>query len=317
MPVIEPDGMFNGDRIAKLSDRARLLWPWLFLASNGYGRIEINHRRLRSRVFSSFENPPTEDDLMACVREYYDAYLLFLYVVRGQIWGQWDTPNKCLPKYKTAADQQSPSPPPKAFEAWRKKYSEAKEKQVPDVSTEISEIFQKNSEKFPLVDVVVDVVGVGDVVVDVGDGAQPTDADAADDKQQQPDTPEWSEPDVSQIAASLVDDLLPKHPQRCSRAYAVAAVERELAAAGPTTQAQADAMRASHSRFVPWWQAERRRNPRSYIPPLDRWIADGDYRSPPDESVLATATESPPGGRQRDSALDHLRRKEAILNANR
>jgi hypothetical protein len=162
MPLIDPDGMFNGDRIARLTDGAKLYWPWLYLASNGYARVEINYRRLKARVFNGFAAPPSEAHLMSMVKEYHEAYLLFLYSVRGQRWGQWDTSEKFLPKYKTASDQQSPEPPAAELRAWREAYASSKVEEVSDLST-ISEKLSNISEKFP--QVIVDVVGVVDGVV--------------------------------------------------------------------------------------------------------------------------------------------------------
>jgi hypothetical protein len=34
---LDPDGLFNGDRIAKLSLMARLYRPYFFAVANGYG----------------------------------------------------------------------------------------------------------------------------------------------------------------------------------------------------------------------------------------------------------------------------------------
>jgi len=158
MVIIDPEGMFCGDRMAKLSDQAKLHWPWLFLASNGYGRLEINYRLLRSRVFGAFVKPPTEEQFMSLIREYHDAYLLFLYVENNQMWGQWDTSEKFLPRYKTASDDKSPAPPQDEWVAWREEYAAARCEEVPDIST-FSEKFRGSrniSKKFQQVG-----VGVG------------------------------------------------------------------------------------------------------------------------------------------------------------
>ena len=43
MLILKPDGLFAGDRIRHCSDAAQLHWPRIFLASNGFARIELNY----------------------------------------------------------------------------------------------------------------------------------------------------------------------------------------------------------------------------------------------------------------------------------
>jgi hypothetical protein len=135
MVIIDPEGMFCGDRMAQLSDETKLLWPWLYLASNGYARIEINYRKMLARVFSSFRVPPTEAEFMKAIQECAEAYLLFLYQSKGAWWGQWDTSAKYLPRHQTASDKRSPDPPPAEFTAWKEAYAKSKESQVPALAT--------------------------------------------------------------------------------------------------------------------------------------------------------------------------------------
>lgn len=134
-PIIDCEGMFGGDRMAKLSDRAKLFWPWLYLASNGYARFEINYRRILQRVFSGFADPPTEEQFVAYLKEYCDAYLLFTYRAGGQLWGQWDTSAKCLPRHKTTSDERSPIPPADEYVRWREEYAATKCEEVPLLAT--------------------------------------------------------------------------------------------------------------------------------------------------------------------------------------
>lgn len=126
MAAIDPDGMFYGDRMAKLSLMARLYWAYFYVASNGYARIEINYSKLINTVFSSFPVVPTRDEVSSYVIEYHESYLLFVYQANGQIWGQWDTSEKYLPYRKTAKDHASPVPNPEKYEKWKQEYLKAK-----------------------------------------------------------------------------------------------------------------------------------------------------------------------------------------------
>ena len=140
MAIIDPDGLFGGDRLRRCSNEAQLHWPRLFLASDGYARIEINYARIVGRAYSTFNPIPTKAELHAFIREYAENYLLFLYEVDGQVWGQWDTRPELLPRYKTAADRRSPQPPEHPFLEWKKRYRE-ENKAFPKCFGNISESF--------------------------------------------------------------------------------------------------------------------------------------------------------------------------------
>jgi len=120
--LIDPSGLFGGDRLRHCSNDAQLHWPRLFLASNGYGRLEINYHKLVARAYSTFTQPPSEVDLQGYIQEYVENFLLFLFIVDGQIWGAWDCPPHLLPRYKTAEDDRSPVPPEPAFSDWKRRY---------------------------------------------------------------------------------------------------------------------------------------------------------------------------------------------------
>ncbi len=122
MAIIDPEGLFHGDRLAQCSNLARLYWPYFFLVSNGYGRLEINYSRIVSRAFATFRPLPGETEIMDFVKEYARAHLLFLYPCGNQIWGQWDCKSGSLPRFKTMADQRSPVPPEPAYQQWLKAY---------------------------------------------------------------------------------------------------------------------------------------------------------------------------------------------------
>jgi hypothetical protein len=114
MAIIDPEGLFGGDRLAALSDKARLFWPWLYSATNGYARFELNPRAIIRRCFSAFSEPMTEEQLLIILTEYAENFLLFVYECDGQQWIQFDTPSKLLPRHKTKKDEASPNPTPAA-----------------------------------------------------------------------------------------------------------------------------------------------------------------------------------------------------------
>jgi hypothetical protein len=124
--AIDPEGLFNGDRLAKLSLMARLYWPWFYAAANDFGRIEINYLRLAARMFGRFPEIPSEAEVMGYLKEYSDAYLLFIYTSSGVLWGQFDTSEKFLPRYKSRVSQASPDPGP-AFLDWKREYAGRKQ----------------------------------------------------------------------------------------------------------------------------------------------------------------------------------------------
>jgi hypothetical protein len=122
--LVDPDGLFNGDRLRRCSNSAQLHWPRLFLASDGFGRLEINYARIIGRAYPTFNPIPSEAELRSFIQEYAQNYLLFLYEVDGRLWGQWDTRKEFLPRYKTSIDRRSPNPPEPAFTEWKKRYRE-------------------------------------------------------------------------------------------------------------------------------------------------------------------------------------------------
>lgn len=130
MALIDPDGLYNGRRLRKCSDRARLYWPYFFLAANGLGRIEIDPDYLIRTCFPGFEQPPSEEEVWEYFREYRDQHLIFLYGVGDQVWGQWHCKAGSLPTYTTKRDRESPSPPGKEYSAWIASYS-AEPKAIP------------------------------------------------------------------------------------------------------------------------------------------------------------------------------------------
>jgi hypothetical protein len=122
LAIIDPDGLFGGDRLRRCSNEAQLHWPRLFLASNGQGRLELNYAGIVGRAYATFHPIPDEEELDSILEEYIENYLLFPYEVNGQIWGEWDTRTELLPRYKTAQDRRSPAPPAHELAQWKKEY---------------------------------------------------------------------------------------------------------------------------------------------------------------------------------------------------
>lgn len=163
MAIIDPDGLFEGERLARCSDLAQLYWPRLFIAANGYGRLELSYSSLCSKIFRHFKNPPTEEQLWHVFEELAENYLAIVYEADGVWWAQLVTSDKYLPRYKTTRDEQSPAPPEELVEQVRKGYLEWKRAKSSRHSR-----FQKFSEnfgKFPKISEGEERSGVG-----VGDG---------------------------------------------------------------------------------------------------------------------------------------------------
>ena len=134
MSIIDADGLFNGKRLRRCSNLARLYWPYLFLGSNGFGRFEVNYTRIVGRCFATFRPLPTEAELEGYIREYCGNNLLFVWNHESQLWAQWDAKPGSLPRYKTAADRRTPSPPEPAWREWLRTYRRGNE-EVPKNST--------------------------------------------------------------------------------------------------------------------------------------------------------------------------------------
>lgn len=126
MPVIDPQGLFEGERLSACSDRAKFFWPYIYCASNGFARLEINLRQLRQKCFACFVTAPTEAEILSALKEYADNYLLTVYEHQGRQWAQFDTHPKYLPKHKSKKDLASPTPPDESLTSFAEGYIEWK-----------------------------------------------------------------------------------------------------------------------------------------------------------------------------------------------
>lgn len=112
MAIIDPEGLFSGERLAACSDLAQLYWPRCFLGANGYARLELSYKSVISKIFRNFQKPPEKDTLWAVFQEYEKNCLAILYQVEttGVWWCEFATSEKWLRRYKTAKDRNSPAP---------------------------------------------------------------------------------------------------------------------------------------------------------------------------------------------------------------
>ncbi len=140
MSIIDADGLFNGERLRRCSNLARLHFPYLLLASDGFARLEINYARIVGRAYATFNPVPSEAELQEYLQEYAQNFLLFIWQVDGQLWAQWDTRSELLPRYKTKADRRSPIPPEPAYTEWKQRYR-ADNKVFPKCFGNIAETF--------------------------------------------------------------------------------------------------------------------------------------------------------------------------------
>lgn len=157
--IIDADGLFSGSRVRQCSNQGQLHLPRFLLASNGWGRLELDYHRLVARAYASFRPVPSEAEVFALVREYVDSHLLFLYESGGQLWGAWDTRTALLPRYKTASDKRSPAPPEPAYSNWRNAYRTGAvglPKPLANLSRSLPRDFRNSTGAFP--------PGVGDGV---------------------------------------------------------------------------------------------------------------------------------------------------------
>jgi hypothetical protein len=94
------------------------MWPYLYLLSNGFGRIEFDLDAVAFKFASFATAAPSPSELGAFFEEYQLQHLILLYEADGQTWGQWDTRRSHLKKFKTVKDTESPAPPEPLYSNW-------------------------------------------------------------------------------------------------------------------------------------------------------------------------------------------------------
>jgi hypothetical protein len=124
MPIIKPAGLLGGERIAQLSDVAKLYWPFLYSGANGYGRFEVSYPKIVANCFPHFNEKPSRELILGLIKEYREKHLLFLYETSKGMWAAWDSTVK--QQYYSREDKASPAPDQEAFERWRSFYYDKK-----------------------------------------------------------------------------------------------------------------------------------------------------------------------------------------------
>jgi len=275
MAIINPEGLFNGDRLRRCSNLAQLHWPRLFLASDGFGRLEINYARIVGTAYGSFTPAPTREELKNLINEYRANFLLFVYLVQGQPWGQWDTKAEYLPRYKRSSDKRSPAPPEDHFTKWKQQYASEK--------MSFTKSFGELCEDLPLG--IGDGVGVG-VGIGIGkDFPSPAAPDEAEiETQLAENAPNESGRRVSRkpSAASLDDlsrkwfseEFWPAYWRKVDRADALKAFQKHA-----TSEAKKNQIVQAVIAHAPVYE---RRNP-EHRPHAATWLNKMRYEEPPED----------------------------------
>ena len=86
MAIIEPEGLFAGERLAACTDLAQLYWPRFYIGSNGFARIELSYTSVISKIFRNFKKPPESKVLWSIYHasgmlDSFLSQLLYLYLL--------------------------------------------------------------------------------------------------------------------------------------------------------------------------------------------------------------------------------------------
>lgn len=278
MAIIDPEGLYSGDRLRKCSDAARLFWPYFFLAANGLGRLEINYKLLVNRIFPDFKTPPTEDELYGFIKEYREAHLIFLYEARGQVWGQWWFKEGCLPRWKTTKDRNSPEPPKAEYEKWLLAYV-SDSKPLP----KNSEVFRNLTKSFESLPRGLGVgVGVG---VGIGEGKEKSPPSRPEPNP----SPNFLETDPGY----WTERLYGRHPKKKNISLVETwVIDKWLGCKNPIELfREIDRIHALWCKTEDW----RKKNGQ-FAPKLDEWLADRGWSKAPE---LDDDDEDPEAGNRR------------------
>ena len=93
-------------------------WPYLFLLSDGFARLELDYVALAYAFVSFGDSAPSSEEIAGYTEEYEKAHLIFCYGPQGKSWGQWDSRRSFLKAFKTASDMKSPHPPEPEYLRW-------------------------------------------------------------------------------------------------------------------------------------------------------------------------------------------------------
>src|SRR5215469_5209396 len=128
--VVCSGGVLEDHRLGACSDDAQLFFPWLFIASNGFGRLKWSYSELVTSAFPHLRDKPSPEQLQKCLEEYRSNYLIFVYRTDdAELWGQWIVDKRHFPTYKTAKALRSPAPPEPALAAFKESAARARTEQ--------------------------------------------------------------------------------------------------------------------------------------------------------------------------------------------
>lgn len=251
MSIIDANGLFGGNRWRGCSNPAQLHWPRLFLASDGFGRLELNYHQIIARAYATFNPIPSEMELQGYLQEYARNSLLFVYGSNGQVWGQWDTPDKFLPDYKTAIDKRSPIPPEPQFTEWKKLYRSR--------NIGFTKCFENVSQTFPS----------GRVLVGYGIGKELVETHCSSDDERGVESlaliPQEPKP-VDEVRLWFDAEFWPAYPRKVGKPQALKAARRH-----GKTAANRQTIMECLLRRIPDLQAQFRTDG-DYRPYPERWL---------------------------------------------
>lgn len=285
MAIIDPDGLFEGERLAACSDIAQLYWQRLFLAANSCARMELSYPTILGKVFKTFKSPPSQGELWAIFEELERNFLAILYESEGTWWCQFVTSEKHLPQYKKARDKASPAPPPEMVEKHAAGYKDWKKG-----NSLKNQSFRKSSENFQR-------RGIGEVVGEVKEEAEERRGKRNDAPQETP--PPDSADTINRIVCahpkSKARNLQPREVRQRDQAAVLQAMMDEIQASG-TSAAECLAMMLERVQML----ADK--VPRSewrFFKDVSEFFLSHDYRLEPEDFTRGKAngkTEQRRGG---------------------
>jgi hypothetical protein len=117
---IDIRGLLGGKRINRCAAEARWRFPYYFLLSNAYARIELDYEAIALHFVSFRGGAPTAEDIENDFKAYIASHLIFVYQVGSKVWGQWDCRREQTVRHKDAPSKRSPHPPEAEYQEWLK-----------------------------------------------------------------------------------------------------------------------------------------------------------------------------------------------------
>ncbi len=120
MANIDIRGLLGGKRINRCAAEARWRFPYYFLLSNAYARIELDYEAIALHFVSFRGSAPTAEEIESDFKEYIANHLIFVYQAHGEVWGQWDCRREQTVRHKDASSKRSPHPSEAEYQEWLK-----------------------------------------------------------------------------------------------------------------------------------------------------------------------------------------------------